>query len=61
VRSQGEYKYWVYIMSSLSGTLYIGVTGELYARVFQHKAGEIEDSQRPTSASGWSITKRLMT
>jgi len=31
----------MYIMSSLAGTLYIGVTGQLYARVFQHKAGEI--------------------
>jgi putative endonuclease len=42
VRSQGEYKFWMYIMSSVTGTLYIGVTGELYARVFQHKAGEVE-------------------
>lgn len=29
-------------MSSLTGTLYIGLTGQLYSRVFQHKAGEIE-------------------
>lgn len=28
-------------MSSLTGTLYIGVTGQLYSRVFQHKSGEI--------------------
>ncbi|HTR27362.1 MAG TPA: GIY-YIG nuclease family protein [Terriglobales bacterium] len=29
--------YSVYIMGSLSGTLYIGVTGNLHKRVFDHK------------------------
>jgi putative endonuclease len=29
--------YCVYIMASLSGTLYIGFTGNLHKRVFQHK------------------------
>jgi putative endonuclease len=29
--------YWVYIMGSLSGTLYIGMTGNLRNRVFEHK------------------------
>ena len=29
--------YCAYIMGSLSGTLYIGVTGNLHKRVFQHK------------------------
>jgi putative endonuclease len=29
--------YCVYIMGSLSGTLYIGVTGNLRKRVFEHK------------------------
>jgi putative endonuclease len=42
MRSQGEHKYWVYIMASLTGTLYIGVTGELHVRVLQHRAGEVE-------------------
>jgi putative endonuclease len=27
----------VYLMGSLSGTLYIGVTGNLHKRIFQHK------------------------
>ena len=35
-------RYWVYIMGSLSGTLYIGVTGNLHRRVFQHKFHRIE-------------------
>ena len=41
-----EHKYWMYIMASLSGTLYIGVTGELLARALQHKAGEVEGFSR---------------
>lgn len=29
--------YCTYIMASLSGTLYIGVTGNLHKRIFEHK------------------------
>jgi putative endonuclease len=46
MRNQGEHKYWVYIMSSLTGTLYIGITGQLGFRVLQHKAGEVEGFSR---------------
>jgi putative endonuclease len=35
-------KYWIYIVASRSGTLYIGMTNNLYVRVMQHKSGEIE-------------------
>jgi putative endonuclease len=31
---------WVYIVCSKSGTLYIGVTSDIYLRVLQHKAKE---------------------
>ena len=34
--------YCVYIMASLSGTLYIGMTNNLHKRVFQHKFHRIE-------------------
>jgi putative endonuclease len=34
--------YCVYIMGSLTGTLYIGVSGNLHRRVFQHKFHHIE-------------------
>lgn len=34
--------YCVYIMGSLSGTLYIGFSGNLHKRVFQHKYHHIE-------------------
>src|ERR1700722_1462939 len=35
-------KYWVYIVASRTGTLYIGMTNNLFVRVGQHKSGEIE-------------------
>ena len=35
-------KYWVYIVASRTGTLYIGMTNNLYVRTLQHKSGEIE-------------------
>jgi putative endonuclease len=34
--------YCVYIMGSLSGTLYIGFTGDLHKRVFEHKFHQME-------------------
>jgi putative endonuclease len=35
-------QFWVYIMASRYGTLYIGITNNLELRVQQHKAREIE-------------------
>jgi putative endonuclease len=37
--SKREHRYFVYIMSSQTRVLYIGVTNSLEARVQQHKAG----------------------
>ena len=37
-----EKRYYVCIMASRSLTLYAGVTGDIYRRALQHKAGEIE-------------------
>jgi putative endonuclease len=36
------YKFWVYIMASRTGTLYMGATGFVGPRVGQHKSGAIE-------------------
>jgi putative endonuclease len=35
-------KYWVYIVGSRTGTLYIGMTNNLDRRVLEHKSGEFE-------------------
>ena len=34
--------YYIYIMSNRSKTIYVGVTGHLRTRVWQHKTGEFE-------------------
>ena len=36
------YQFWVYILSSRSGTLYVGITGYLNRRITQHKIDTIE-------------------
>jgi putative endonuclease len=37
-----NHEYWVYIMASASGTLYVGMTNDLGVRVRQHKTADIE-------------------
>ena len=37
-----ERRYYVYILASYSGTLYIGVTGNLRRRIWQHQQHAIE-------------------
>ena len=36
------YQYYVYILASYSGTLYVGVTNDLEGRMHQHKSGSIK-------------------
>jgi putative endonuclease len=42
MRDGHSYRFWVYIMASRTGTLYLGVTGDLDQRTAQHKSGEFE-------------------
>jgi putative endonuclease len=42
MREGSFYKFWVYIIVSRTGTLYIGVTGYLARRIRQHKIESIE-------------------
>jgi len=49
--------YYVYILSSLTGTLYTGITNSIYNRTLQHKGKETPDSPASTKSTGWSITK----
>ncbi len=37
-----DHQYFVYIVSSRSGTLYIGMTNRIYRRALEHKRGDIE-------------------
>ena len=37
-----EKQYYVYILSSVSKVIYIGVTSDLAKRVYEHKQGEVD-------------------
>jgi len=37
-----EYNYFTYIMASVSGTVYIGMTGNIKKRVYEHKEGLVD-------------------
>ena len=41
-----EHEYWVYIVASRSGTLYIGMTNNIERRAWEHKSGEFEGFAR---------------
>jgi putative endonuclease len=41
-----ERQYHVYIMASITGVLYVGVTGFLVSRVLQHKSRQTDDFTR---------------
>lgn len=42
MRDGFQYKFWVYILTSRTGTLYVGITGYLHRRITQHKIDSIE-------------------
>jgi putative endonuclease len=40
------HQYWTYIITSLSGTLYIGMTNSIERRMWEHKSGNFEGFAR---------------
>ena len=42
MRDGFHYTFWVYILTSRTGTLYIGITGYIDRRISQHKMDSIE-------------------
>ena len=56
-----DHEYFVYVVCSRSGTLYIGMTNSIYRRALEHKRGEIEGFAANTIAIVWSTTKPPMT
>jgi putative endonuclease len=39
-------QFWVYILASATRRLYVGVTGDLMRRIFEHKTGAISGFAR---------------
>jgi len=39
---QRQYQYYIYIMTNKSGTLYVGLTGNIKKRVYEHKNKLVE-------------------
>jgi putative endonuclease len=37
-----DHEYWTYIVASLSGTLYVGMTNNIERRMREHKSGNLE-------------------
>jgi predicted GIY-YIG superfamily endonuclease len=60
-REGSFYKFWVYIMCSSTGTLYVGMTGFVDTHILQHKLVRSMDLPRNTSVIGWCIQKNMTT
>lgn len=41
-RSRLDYEFYIYLLASLSGTLYVGVTDDIARRFWEHKHDKIE-------------------
>ena len=56
-----DHEYFVYIMSSRSGTLYIGMTNTIYRRACNTRPAKSRDSPASIIATAWSTTKASTT
>jgi predicted GIY-YIG superfamily endonuclease len=57
VRDGFHYTFWVYILASRTGTLYVGITGYIDRRISQHKMDSIEGFTKNTKYIAGSTTK----
>jgi predicted GIY-YIG superfamily endonuclease len=57
VREGNDYTFWVYILTSRTGTLYIGITGYIDHRISQHKMDSIEGFTKNTKSIAWSTMR----
>ena len=53
-------KYWVYIVCSRSGTLYIGMSNDLARRMLNTRVESSRDLPVSITAIGWFTTRVLM-
>ena len=49
-----DYRFWVYILGSSTGTLYVGMTNDLERRLFEHREGIVSGF-----ASRYRLTRLL--
>jgi putative endonuclease len=42
MRDHGEHRYWVYILANAPRNFYVGFTGQLRKRVYEHKTKSVE-------------------
>jgi putative endonuclease len=60
-----DHEYWTYIVASLSGTLYIGMTNNIERRRWEHKSETFEGFARdyhcPSAPIGCRLTSLRMT
>jgi predicted GIY-YIG superfamily endonuclease len=55
-----DHEYWVYIVASRTGTLYIGMTNNLYGRMLEHKSANTKALSASTDATVWFTEKASM-
>ena len=59
VRDGYDYTFWVYILTSRTGTLYIGITGYIDRRISQHKMDSIEGFTKKIQSPSLDLLRDL--
>jgi hypothetical protein len=59
MRDGYHYQFWVYILTSRTGTLYIGITGYLGTRIMQHKIDSIGRIHQKIQSPSTCLLRKL--